>query len=340
MHSDLTSGFLSLGEVMIELWGRSPLAQATKLQLTYSGDVLNIAVAVKRLGLPSAIITRLGNDPFGDYLMDEWSKLGVNLKHVARGDEPTGLYISEYGNYGSYETWYYRKGSAASTISSEDINSISLDAASMVHVSGISQAISDSSRLATRRLAERGRASQKLVSFDLNYRARLWAPDAARQAAEEIIPLTNVFFAGGEEGATIFGPDDPPTLADRALELGAEIAAISLAERGAYVAWKDGSFAIKPVARRLEGLQGAGDAFAGGFAAGVMLNQEPSTCARIGTVVAGLKVERQGPLLGLPFQDDVRMRAAELGWHDVTCALDTIASASSTKPIGNDELLP
>ena len=320
---------------MIELWGCSPLAQATNLQRTYSGDALNIAVAVKRLGLPSAIVTRLGNDPFGDYLMDEWSKLGVNLKHVVRGGGPTGLYVSEYGDYGSYETWYYRKGSAASTISSNDIDSISLDTASMVHVSGISQAISDSSRLATRRLAERGRASQKLVSFDLNYRARLWAPDAARQAAEEVIPLTNVFFAGGEEGTTIFGPEDPSTLADRALELGAEIAAISLAEQGAYVGWKDGSFAIKPIARRLDGLQGAGDAFAGGFVAGLMLNQEPSTCARIGTVVAGLKVERQGPLLGLPFKNEVTIRADELGGHDVTHALDTITTTSSTTPTGN-----
>ena len=335
MHRDPTSEFLSLGEVMIELWGRSPLAQATNLERTYSGDVLNIAVAVRRLGLPSAIVTRLGEDPFGDYLMEEWSKLDVNLTHVKRGGGPTGVYVSEYGDLGSYETWYYRKGSAASTISREDIDSIDLDAASMVHISGISQAISDSSRSATHRLAERGHECQKPVSFDLNYRARLWTPDAAREAAEQVIPLTDIFFAGGEEGTTIFGPDDPADLADRALELGTDIAAISLAEQGAYVAWKDGSFGIKPIARRLEGLQGAGDAFAGGFAVGAMLDQEPSTCARLGTVVAGLKVEHEGPLLGLPFKDEVRTRADELGWHDVTHALDTIVSTSSSRPAKN-----
>ena len=58
-----------------------------------------------------------------------------------------------------------------------------------------------------------------------------------------------------------------------------------------------------------------------------MLDQEPSTCARLGTVVAGLKVEHEGPLLGLPFKDEVRTRADELGWHDVTHALDTIVSS-------------
>ena len=96
MHRDLTAEFLSLGEVMIELWGRSPLAQATNLERTYSGDVLNIAVAVRRLGLPSAIVTRLGEAPFGDYLMEEWSKLDVNITHVKRGGGPTGVYVSEY----------------------------------------------------------------------------------------------------------------------------------------------------------------------------------------------------------------------------------------------------
>lgn len=161
--------FLSLGEVMVELWGPSPLAHAMRLERSYSGDVLNIATAVQRLGLPSVIITRVGCDPFGDYLVDEWLKLGIDLQHAIRGGGPTGIYVSEHENSGSYATWYYRKGSAASTISPEDIDDLDLDATAMVHLSGISQAISDSSCSATRRLAERAHATQTEVSFDLNY---------------------------------------------------------------------------------------------------------------------------------------------------------------------------
>ena len=316
--------FLSLGEVMVELWGSSPLAQSVQLERTYSGDVLNIATAVRRLGLPSAIITRVGCDPFGDYLVDEWSKLGIDLQHVIRGGGPTGIYVSEHGNSGSYDTWYYRTGSAASTVRPKDIEGVDLDATTKVHLSGISQAISESSCSATRRLAERGRTAQAEVSFDLNYRAQLWQPEAARHAAEDVMPFVSIFFAGDEEGAHVFGNDDPATIADLALEMGARVAAISLAERGAYVAWKDDSLSIKPVARNLEGLRGAGDAFAGGFATATMLGSSPATAARLGTVVAGLKVEQPGPLLGLPFQEDVRTRTIELGWTDATDVIDSI----------------
>ena len=110
----------------------------------------------------------------------------------------------------------------------------------------------------------------------------------------------------------------------RALEMGARVAAISLAERGAYVAWKDDSLSIKPVARNLEGLRGAGDTFAGGFATATMLGSSPATSARLGTVAAGLKVERPGPLLGPPFREDVRARTIELGWTDATDVIDSI----------------
>ena len=118
--------FVSAGEVMVELGSTDPVARAERFWRSYSGDVLNIAVAIRRLGLPTSMLTKLGEDPFGDYLLAEWQKLGVDLRYVSRGGGPTGLYFAEFAPDSHYDIWYYRKGSAASTIAPADIDALSL----------------------------------------------------------------------------------------------------------------------------------------------------------------------------------------------------------------------
>lgn len=329
MTSD-TAGprLVSLGEVMIELSAPAPLSEAAVLERSYSGDALNVAVAVHRLGVPSAIVTRLGEDPFGDYLLGQFRGLGVDLRYVERGGGPTGLYVVEQGGQGAYDIWYYRRHSAASTVSLTDMEQIDLGGVGMVHLNGIAQAISASSRQATRRLAERGRAAGATVAFDLNFRERIWDGPAAAAAADEVLPLVDVALCGFDEGQMVFGTADPESTAARLLDRGPRVAAVSMAEAGAYVAWADGEIRLPTVARTVEGAQGGGDAFAGGLAVGELLGQNPATSARLATVTAGLKVERVGPLVSLPYRAEVQARAAELGWDDVVAVLESVDSTS------------
>ncbi len=326
---------VSMGEVMIELSAQAPLASAPVLERSYSGDALNVAVAVHRLGVASAIVTRLGEDPFGDYLLGKFRGLGVDLRYVERGGGPTGLYVVEQGGQGAYSIWYYRRHSAASTASAADMERINLDGVGMVHLNGIAQAISASSRQATRRLAERGRAAGALVAFDLNFRPQIWDGSAAAEAADEVLPLVDVALCGFDEGQAVFGTADPESTAARLLDQGPRVAAVSMAEAGAYVAWADGEIRLPTVARTVEGAQGGGDAFAGGLAVGELLGQSPATSARLATVVAGLKVERVGPLVSLPYRPEVQARASELGWDDVVAVLDSIG-ATPAASLGGD----
>ena len=269
-------------------------------------------------------MTRLGEDPFGDYLLGQFRGLGVDLRYVERGGGPTGLYVVEQGGQGAYSIWYYRRHSAASTMSPEDMEQIDLDGVAMVHLNGIAQAISASSRQATRRLAERGRAAGAVVAFDLNFRPQIWDGPAAADAADEVLPLVDVALCGYDEGQAVFGTVDPESTAARLLDQGPRVAAVSMAEAGAYVAWAGGEIQLPTVARTVEGAQGGGDAFAGGLAVGELLGQDPATSARLATVVAGLKVERVGPLVSLPYRAEVQARAAELGWDDVVAVLDSV----------------
>ena len=245
---------------------------------------------------------------------------------VATG--PPGLYVVEQGDEGDYDIWYYRRGSAASTIGPAQIESLELSGIQMVHLSGISQAISASSRAATLRLAERARERKILVSFDVNYRNRLWSPSEAAEAAWELLPLTDLVFCGApDEARVVTGCADAPAAAAYFLDRGVRVAALSKGADGAYIAWQGGDIELPHVARKVTVAQGGGDAFAGGFAVGHLLGLPPAGSARLATVTAGIKVERPGPLLGMPLRADVVARARELGWDDVAAALAVLGDA-------------
>lgn len=320
---------IAAGEVMVELAGPKPLSRVETIKRSNSGDVLNVAVALGRLGLPCAILTKVGDDPFGDYLLEDWAGLGVDQRYVTRGGGPTGLYVAEHAADASYQIWYWRKGSAASTIAPADVDRVDLDGVRLVHLSGISQAISASSRAATRRLAERARACGIPVSLDINFRPQLWSGEQAAEAMHEVLPDADFVFCGApDESLAVAGVRDPEDAARYFLDHGAELAAITMAGDGAFAASADESVRLPHVARRVKGPQGAGDAFVGGFLAGRLAGAGLATCARFGTLVAGLKVEKPGPLHGLPQRPEIVARAAELEWDDVLRTLDVLEQGS------------
>ena len=324
-----TPAVIAAGEVMVELAGPKPLARVETIKRSNSGDVLNVAVALGRLGLPCAIMTKVGDDPFGDYLLEDWSSLGVDLRYVTRGGGPTGLYVAEHATDASYQIWYWRKGSAASTIAPADVDRVDLDGVRLVHLSGISQAISASSRTATRHLAQRARDRGILVSLDINFRPQLWSGEDAAAAMHEVLRYAHLVFCGApDESLAVMGLRDPEDAARYFLDRGAETAAITMAENGALAATADETVRLPHVARRIQGPQGAGDAFVGGFLAARLADAGVATCARMGTLVAGLKVERPGPLHGLPQRSEIVARAAELGWDDVLRTLSMLESGS------------
>ena len=320
---------IAAGEVMVELAGPKPLARVETIKRSNSGDVLNVAVALGRLGLPCAILTKVGDDPFGDYLLEDWAGLGVDQRYVTRGGGPTGLYVAEHAADASYQIWYWRRGSAASTITPADVDRVDLDGVRLVHLSGISQAISASSRAATRRLAERARERGIPVSLDINFRPQIWSGEQAAEAMHEVLPDADFVFCGApDESLAVAGLGDPEDAARYFLDQGAEVVAVTMAENGALAADADEVVRLPHVARHVKGPQGAGDAFVGGFLAGRLAGAGLATCARFGTLVAGLKVEKPGPLHGLPQRAEIVARAAELGWDDVLRTLNVLEADS------------
>ena len=261
---------IAAGEVMVELAGPKPLARAETIKRSNSGDVLNVAVALGRLGLPCAILTKVGDDPFGDYLLEDWAALGVDQRYVTRGGGPTGLYVAEHAADASYQIWYWRKGSAASTIAPADVDRVDLDGVRLVHLSGISQAISATSRAATRRLAERARKRgiSGLAGYQLPPAALVGRRGGGGHARGPAGRRPRVLRRAGRVAGRGRASGTPRTRRDISWTSGAEVVAVTMAENGAFAADADETVRLPHVARRIQGPQGAGDAFVGGFLAG------------------------------------------------------------------------
>ena len=306
---------LSLGECMVEFFAEEPLAEAHKLQKAFAGDALNLLAAASRMGSSCGFLSRVGNDPFQPFLLDGWESLGIDTSHVKRVEGRNGIYfISIYG-HGEREFTYYRAGSAPSTMTPEDLDPDYIAQARVLHISGITQAISESARATALAAARMANEAHVCVSFDPNFRPALWSAAEARAAAEELLPHVDIALPSGpEESEQLFGCASPQETAAFLHGFGAYAVAVKLGDAGVYVSAEGGRGTVPAFAvPQVVDTTGAGDAFDGAFLHGLVENMDPLEAARLGVVTAGLKVQGRGAIASLPSREEVN-RALRRGW--------------------------
>lgn len=263
------------------------------------GAESNVACNLVRLGVPTRWVSALGDDPFGRAVLADVASLGVDTSGVRIDPaRPTGLYFKESNASGS-PVRYYRTGSAASALGPALLSTMDLSGVRLVHVSGITAALSDSCLELMRALVLAPR--EYLLSFDLNWRPALWAnraPDALRGLAN----AADIVFAGDDEAAAVFGTGDP--LALRELLPDPAMLVIKHGARGASVVERD-----QPVfqpALRVEVVEpvGAGDAFAAGFLAATLAGDDVVRRLRAGHLQAATALRTHDDV-GPPLPDGV-----------------------------------
>ena len=298
---------VSLGECMVELFSGEPIAQAGSFQKAYGGDTLNTLVAAARLGASTGYVTRVGDDPFAPFLLESWRAEGIDVSQARLVEGSNGLYFISLLAGGEREFTYYRSGSAASTMTPADIDPAYIGGARVVHVSGISQAISATCRetvLAAVRLAhERG----VLVSYDPNLRRKLWPSLAeARAAMQEVLPFADIVLPSAPDEMTeLLGARTPEEGVEQLWTAGVGTVAVKLGEKGCLLGCKGCLVAIPPhVPEAVADATGAGDAFDGAFLHGLVSGLSPEEAARLGVVCAGLSLCSRGAIGGLPYREE------------------------------------
>jgi len=271
----------------------------------YGGDVSNTAVAAARQGAKVAIFTALGRDFFGQDFIDLWDHEGIDRSSVIlRKDGRTGAYFISYGADGHVFS-YARAGSAASLIHVDELPLIQIASSRVLHVSGISQAISESCADAVFAAIRHGKANGTTVSYDTNLRLKLWPLDRARATIHGAVALSDIALPGLDDARQLTGLESPEEICAFYLELGCRIVALTMGKAGTMVATQERREVI--AARPVEAVDatGAGDTFDGAFLAEWLIHGDPFKAAAYANAAAALSTLGQGAVAPMPRRPQV-----------------------------------
>ena len=185
---------VTIGEGLIELSSDKSLTYADSLDKYYGGDTLCSAVAASRLGSGVGYITRVGNDYFKEFLMESWQLEGLDISQVKLVDGFNGLYFIARSDDGSKEYSFYRKKTAASKISIDDIDEEYIKSANIVYSTGVTQALSLSAKEAVKHAFMLAKDNNLFTAYDPNYYPKLWSSEEAKDALEDVIEYVDILF--------------------------------------------------------------------------------------------------------------------------------------------------
>lgn len=277
---------VTLGESMALLSANThgSLQHVRTMTLGMGGSESNVAIALSRLGVDATWIGKVGSDSLGDLVLREIAAEGVRVVGIRDADAPTAIMIKEHRTNTQTSVWYYRRDNAGSRLRANDVDPELIRQASLLHVTGISPALSESMAEAIFEAIRIARGAGVTVSFDLNFRRKLWSRESAREAYRSIIPLADIVFAGDDEAAIAVGEAERPLeLAHRLIELGAGQAIIKLGERGAVAVVDGREYEREAIAVQAVDTVGAGDAFVAGYLAEYLADED--VCTRLLTAV-------------------------------------------------------
>jgi 2-dehydro-3-deoxygluconokinase len=271
----------------------------------FGGDTSNCAIAAARQGARSGYLSAVGADRFGQDFLDLWDREGVDRRHVRiRDDAPTGLYFVHHDKTGHHFS-YRRKGSAASLMTPADLPENAFDNLKILHLSGISLAISDTACDAGFKAIELARAQGALIAFDTNLRPNLWPLPRARAIIQAAASMADILLPGLDDARMLTGFDQPEVIADHYLGLGARIVALTLGREGCLIATGTTSEHLPPHQVDAVDATGAGDTFDGAFLAEFLNTSDVMAAARYANAAAALATTGFGAVAPIPKREQV-----------------------------------
>jgi 2-dehydro-3-deoxygluconokinase len=295
---------ITFGEAMLRLAPADfeRLEQASNLKVSVGGSELTVAAGVARLGLPTGWVSRLPDNALGRMAQNKAREFGVDTRHVVwtKADR-MGIYFVEYGaSPRASGVLYDRSHSAISHIQPKDVDWAEVfHGARWFHTSGITPALSDDSAAATRLALQAAKAAGLTVSYDLNYRAKLWSTEKARAVQEPFMEFVDVLITTEEDTQRVFGivgADYKAVAKELAERFGFKVVTVTL--RGTPSVWRNdwSAFAyaegryVEDVTYQIEIVDrlGGGDTYSAGFIYGY-ITDGVDKAVRLGNAFSALK---------------------------------------------------
>lgn len=277
--------------------------------LATCGAELNVAIGLKRLEHDVTYMTKLGDDLFGRKIAQNMVDNGISTEEIKYSStNTTGFMFKSKVTEGDPSIAYFRKGSAASTLSSEDVEDLDYHKFDIVHLTGITPALTDSTRAASNRLNELARHNGCFFSFDPNLRPQLWpSKEVMADYINHMAFRSDLFLPGIKEADIIMGSTKPEEIAEFYLRQGTGTVVVKLGAEGAFYADKNGKAGYVPGFKvdHVVDTVGAGDGFAAGVLSALRENLPIDEAVRRGCAIGAIQVMSKGDNDGLPTRQEL-----------------------------------
>jgi 5-dehydro-2-deoxygluconokinase len=298
-----------MGRVSVDLYPEQigvPLADVRTFRKMLGGSATNVAVAAARLGRSSAVITKVGDDPFGPYVRGAMRDFGVDPSRV--GTHPTlrtPVVFCEIFPPDNFPILFYREPSAPDMT----LEAAELDLAEIASVplfwttgTGLSDEPSRTATLAA--LTARGR--RRITVHDLDYRPVFWrSEEEAGRLGREAVARATVVVGGRTEAIPLVGDRSPSDTAQALLDLGVELAIVKLGPEGVLGATREEEVVVEPVPVEVVNGLGAGDAFGGALCHALLAGWPLERTLRVANAAGALVASRLGCADDMPTMAEV-----------------------------------
>ncbi|CAI0950332.1 sugar kinase [Serratia fonticola] len=298
---------VTLGEAMAMFVAAQTgdLAEVESFTKRIAGAELNVAIGLARLGLNVGWVSRIGNDSFGRFTLQQLAKEGVNAQRVTvDGRYPTGFQLKSKNTDGTDPSVeYFRKGSAASHLSTADFDRDYFAGARHLHLSGVAAALSAESLELCHFAAAEMRAQGKTISFDPNLRPVLWSSrELMIEQLNKLACAADWVLPGLKEGQILTGQSTAEGIADFYLERGVQAVIIKTGPEGAWFKTAAGDQAAVPAVKvtNVVDTVGAGDGFAVGTLSALLEGKTLLQAVQRGNKIGSLAIQAIGDSEGLP----------------------------------------
>ena len=254
-------------------------------------------------------MTKLGKDPLGQRITHVLNENKIGNEFVAWSDtKKTGFMLKGRVSQGDPDIFYFRAGSAASTLSVEDVEKIRFDEYSHIHLTGILPALSESTRAAVNLMFDKARQAGLLITFNPNLRPQLWpSQDVMIQSINDMASKADIVLPGTAEGKILMGSDDPKKINAFYRNLGAKAVITKVGSQGAYVTTATEEYLVPGFkVDKVVDTVGAGDGFAAGVITALMEGLPLKEAVRRGNAIGAIQVTSRGDNEGLPYPDQLK----------------------------------
>ena len=298
---------LTLGETMVSVRTARPMRLGGHAQLSIAGSETNVAIGLSRLGHRATWVGAVGNDEPGRLIQRTLRAEGVDTSYLRFSDDSfTGFIAFDQPSHDITRVSYHRRGSAGSTLTpDESVAAIDATQPRLLHVTGITPALSDTTRAATLAAVRTASAAGVQVSLDVNYRARLWSRPDAATAIRELLPYVHTVFASDDELDLLTDAPDP--VADLLAHTTVDHVIVTAGGKGAWAHSSDGTIHRPALPVTVVDSIGAGDAFVSGYLSATLDDLSPEARLDRATTSGAFCVTALGDWESLPTRDDLHL---------------------------------